>query len=246
MNEKVTEVSAGLDWFSIFASSSAVGIAVLVLLIVLSVLTWATIAERWKSLSRLHASSEVFLKSFWEAKSLSELQAKTKEMEYSPARELFKSGYNEMVRVIQIRDKRSPGGKVPFDTVRRALGKARAVEEGYLSKNMGLLAISASACPFIGLFGTVIGIIEAFHDIGVSGSSSLAAVAPGISQALVATAMGLVAAIPAVVFYNLFSTRSRRHLLLLDGFAADFLNILERHFNVARPECSGVKDHETI
>jgi biopolymer transport protein TolQ len=99
---------------------------------------------------------------------------------------------------------------------------------------MSVLAVCASAGPFIGLFGTVVGIIRAFHDIGESGASSLAAVAPGISEALIATALGLFVAIPAVVFFNILSTRIKQHLVLLDGFSADFINILERHYNISQ------------
>jgi biopolymer transport protein TolQ len=226
---------AGFDWISVLMHGGPVGLSVMLLLVVLSVMTWGIIIERWRALSRLHVLSEQFLKSFWEAKSLSELHLRSKDLDYSPAREIFRTGYNEMVRVIQAKEKRTqPIQVVPFETVRRALGKARLMEEGSLSKNMSFLAVSASASPFIGLFGTVVGIIRAFHDIGASGSSSLAAVAPGISEALIATALGLFAAIPAVVFYNFLSSRARRHLLLLDGFTADFLNILERHFNVGK------------
>ena len=227
---------AGFDWIAVLTTGGPVGIAIMALLVVLSVMTWGIIIERWRTMSRLHQLSEQFLKGFWEAKSLSELHLRSKDLEYSPAREIFRTGYNEMVRVIQAREKRQPqqSGTIPFETVRRSLSKAKMMEEGSLSKNMSFLAVSASASPFIGLFGTVVGIIRAFHDIGVSGSSSLAAVAPGISEALIATALGLFAAIPAVVFYNFLSSRARRHLVLLDGFSSDFLNILERHFNVGK------------
>jgi biopolymer transport protein TolQ len=236
MVEKVSETSSSLNWFEVLSNSSPIGVLVMILLTILSVLTWGIVIERWMALTQLHAKSEAFLRQFWDAKSLSELHSRTKDMEYSPAREIFRNGYNEMVRVVQMRERRGAHGAVFFDTVKRALNKSRSIEEGYLSRNMSFLAISASACPFIGLFGTVIGIVEAFHDIGVTGSSSLAAVAPGISEALVATAMGLAAAIPAVVFYNVFASRARRHLLLLDGFSSDFMNILERHFSIPKSD----------
>lgn len=235
--------SASFDWLSVLTHGGPVGIAVMVLLVILSLLTWGVIIERWRALTRVQDRSERFLKAFWEAKSLSELHLRSKDIEYSPAREVFRTGYNEMVRVIQARDKKgASGAAVPFDTVKRSLAKARLVEEGQLAKNMSFLAVSASACPFIGLFGTVVGIIRAFHDIAESGSSSLAAVAPGLSEALIATALGLFAAIPAVVFYNVLGSRARRHLALLDGFGADFLNILERHFNIgaAGPQMGGM------
>lgn len=184
MMDKAVEASSSLNWLNVLSEASPIGVIVMVLLTALSILTWGIIIERWTALSRLHAKSEDFLKLFWEAKSLSELHGRTKDMEYSPAREIFRNGYNEMVRVIQTRDRRGVVGGVPFDTVKRSLNKARGVEEGYLARNMSFLAISASACPFIGLFGTVIGIIEAFHDIGLTGSSSLAAVAPAFLKRL--------------------------------------------------------------
>jgi biopolymer transport protein TolQ len=114
--------------------------------------------------------------------------------------------------------------------------RQKMVEESLLSSKMSILAVCASAAPFIGLFGTVVGIIRAFQDIGASGASSLAAVAPGVSEALIATALGLFVAIPAVIFYNVLSSRIRKHLVLLDGFSADFQNILERHYSVGQQQ----------
>ena len=237
MADKLTAGSS-LDVWALFTGGGPAGMAIMLLLLVLSVLTWAVIVERWRALGFLQKKSEDFLKLFWDSKSLSELHLKSKEIEYSPARDLFRAGYNEMVRVVQVRDKKGlpPHAAVPFDTVKRSLAKARQIEEHELAKRMTLLAISATACPFIGLLGTVVGIIRAFHDIGQAGSTTLAAVAPGVSEALVATAMGLAAAIPATIFYNALAARGRGHLLLLDGFSADFLNILERHFNIGKGE----------
>ncbi len=187
----------------------------------------------------MYSLSEKFLVNFWEAKSLSELNLKAKELPYSPAREIFRSGFNEMIRVLQTREKRNATGIVLFDTVKRALSRQKMVEESFLSSNMIILAVCASAAPFIGLFGTVIGIIRAFHDIGVSGASSLAAVAPGVSEALIATALGLFVAIPAVIFYNVLSSKIKKHAVLLEGFASDFINILERHYSIQKKEIEG-------
>lgn len=225
-----------MNWLSVFTNGGPVGVAILILLVLLSVATWAVIFERWRSLRHLQNMSDDFMQEFWDSKSLSDLNSKLKDLEYSPAREVFRSGYNEMVRVLQVREKRGLSSTAPLstDTVRRSLGKARQLEEVQLSRNMTFLAVSASACPFVGLFGTVVGIIRAFHDIGQTGSSSLAAVAPGISEALIATALGLAAAIPAVVAYNFFNGKARQQVLILEGFSADFLNILERHFNLGR------------
>jgi biopolymer transport protein TolQ len=225
-----------MNWLSVFTNGGPVGVAILGLLVLLSIATWAVVFERWRALRHLQNMSDDFMQEFWDSKSLSDLNGKLKDLEYSPAREVFRSGYNEMVRVLQVREKRGLSSTLPLsiDTVRRALGKARQLEEVQLSRNMTFLAVSASACPFIGLFGTVVGIIRAFHDIGLAGSSSLAAVAPGISEALVATALGLAAAIPAVIAFNFFNGKARQQVLILEGFSTDFLNILERHFNLGR------------
>ncbi len=232
-----------INWLSVLTSGGPVGISILGLLVLLSVATWAVIFERWRALRHLQMMSDDFMQEFWDSKSLSDLNSKLKDLDYSPAREVFRSGYNEMVRVLQVREKRGLSSNLPLstDTVRRALGKARQLEEVQLSRNMTFLAVSASACPFIGLFGTVVGIIRAFHDIGQTGSSSLAAVAPGISEALIATALGLAAAIPAVIAFNFFNGKARQQLLILEGFSTDFLNILERHFNLGRSEAHPVQ-----
>ena len=228
--EQFSTQSSSINWFSIILHGGPIGIFIMVLLVVLSVWAWIVIIGKMRTLSEMHKMSERFLLSFWEAKSLSELNTRVKNMEYSPAREVFRSGFNEMIRVLQMREKRNVSGPVIFDTVKRSLSRQKMVEESFLGGNMSILAICASASPFIGLFGTVIGIIRAFHDIGASGASSLAAVAPGISEALIATALGLFVAIPAVIFYNVLSSKIRRHVVLLDGFSADFINILERHY----------------
>ncbi len=224
--------STKIDWLSIVMNGGPVGLAIMILLGIMSIWTWAVIISKMKNLNSMHNLSERFLTSFWEAKSLSELNLKVKDMDYSPAREIFRSGFNEMIRVLQTREKRNATGPISFDTVKRTLSRQKMLEESNLSNNLSILAVSSSAGPFIGLFGTVVGIIRAFHDIGDSGASSLASVAPGISEALIATALGLFVAIPAVVFYNILLNRIRKHLVLLDGFSSDFINILERHYTI--------------
>ncbi|APJ02414.1 MotA/TolQ/ExbB proton channel family protein [Silvanigrella aquatica] len=224
--------SSKIDWFSIILNGGPVGLAIMILLAVMSVWAWVVIIGKLRSLSNLHNLSERFLSNFWEAKSLSELNLRVKDMDYSPAREVFRSGFNEMIRVLQTREKRGATGSIPFDTVKRTLSRQKMLEETHLGSNLSILAVCSSAGPFIGLFGTVVGIIRAFHDIGSSGASSLAAVAPGISEALIATALGLFVAIPAVIFYNILINRIKKHLVLLDGFSSDFINILERHYTI--------------
>jgi len=235
MDPSVTP-SQQLDWVSILTHSGPIAATVMIILMILSVWAWMIIISKIRVLSKMQRLSEKFLTQFWEAKSFSELNAHVKDMVYSPAREVFRAGFNEMIRVLQIRDKKHATNPMAFDTVRRALARQKMIEESLLSSNISILAICASAGPFIGLFGTVVGIIRAFHEIGMSGSSSLAAVAPGISEALVATALGLFVAIPAVVFYNVLSSKIRKHLVLLDSFSSDFMNILERHYSIQKTE----------
>jgi biopolymer transport protein TolQ len=219
-----------MNWGEALLHGGPIEILVFVVLIVFSVVVLAVIFERWREQGALARRSAEFLKLFWDSASMSDLHVRSKDLPYSPAREVFRSGYNEMIRVVQAAG--TTQGALPFDTVRRALARAQGQEEVVLARNLPFLAIAASACPFIGLFGTVVGIIRAFHDIGASGSASLASVAPGISAALVATALGLVSAIPASIFFNVFQNSARKHLAMLEAFAADYLNILERHFVV--------------
>lgn len=234
MDPVTTSQTPQLDWFSIILHSGPIGAAVMIILAILSIWAWVVIISKLRILKKMHGLSEKFLTQFWEAKSFSELNVHVKNMSYSPAREVFRAGFNEMIRVLQSREKKHASNPMMFDTVRRSLARQKMIEESLLSSNIGILAICASAGPFIGLFGTVVGIIRAFHEIGISGASSLAAVAPGISEALVATALGLFVAIPAVVFYNVISSKIRRHLVLLDSFSSDFMNILERHYSVQK------------
>lgn len=224
--------STKIDWFSIVLNGGPVGISIMFLLGIMSIWAWVVIIGKMRSLNNMHRLSERFLTNFWEAKSLSELNLRVKDMDYSPAREVFRSGFNEMIRVLQTREKRGATGAIPFDTVKRTLSRQKMLEESNLGNNLSILAVCSSAGPFIGLFGTVVGIIRAFHDIGSSGASSLSAVAPGISEALIATALGLFVAIPAVIFYNILISRIKKHLVLLDGFSSDFINILERHYTI--------------
>jgi biopolymer transport protein TolQ len=208
-----------------------IGLVVSLLLIVMSIWVWAVIIAKLRTLKRLQAESEEFINQFQAAKSLSEFNKSVMTMPHSPAKEVFTAGFQEMIRIVQAKDKKAV--QVSFDTVKRSLGNQKMKEEHSLSQNMSILAISASAAPFIGLFGTVVGVVQAFHDIGSSGATSLAAVAPGISEALFATALGLFVAIPAVIFYNIIINKIRNHLVLLDSFSSDFLNILERHNSYA-------------
>jgi len=204
----------------------------LLILISMSILTWAVIVAKYIYLLRIGKTGEQFVKSFWDSRSLNDLNGRLADHPYSPVREVFRSGYAELVRGSQLRELvTSPDLAVhaALDNMNRSLGKAKAMERRRMERFMSILSISASACPFIGLFGTVWGIMGSFEGIARSGSASLAAVAPGISEALISTAFGLAAAIPAVVGYNMFAAKLRYLMATIDGFSADFLNIVERY-----------------
>ncbi len=230
---------------SIFARALQGGWVVftcLMILVLMSVLTWAVVIAKYFYLVRIQRTGDGFIKSFWDSRSLNDLNSRLADYPYSPVREVFRSGYAELVRGSQLRDQASTSElafNAALDNLNRALGKSKLFERRRMEKFMSILAISASASPFIGLFGTVWGIMGAFEGIARTGSASLAAVAPGISEALIATAFGLASAIPAVIGYNIFASRVRHQLANIDGFAADFLNIVERYLVTDKPTKGG-------
>lgn len=213
-------------------SGGFVVLLVLMILVSTSVVTWAIVVNKWRFLRKYDRLSGDFVKTFWDSRSLNDLNSRLGEYPDSPAKEMFRSGYAELVRGNQLRDQ-SPSLDIAVQAVMenlgRTLAKAKISERTRIEKHLPLLAVAASSAPFVGLFGTVWGIMNAFEGIAQSGNASLSAVAPGISEALIATAFGLAAAIPAAIAYNLFTARIRGMLMRLDGFTADFLNIVERY-----------------
>jgi biopolymer transport protein TolQ len=183
--------------------------------------------------------SERFLVLFWQTKRFDAISAQVDRFANSPLSILFTEGYNEMKKLGErIEENQDPnvvtadlGG---VDNIARALRRATTSEITRLEKYLTFLATTGSTAPFIGLFGTVWGIMTAFKGIGESGSASLAVVAPGIAEALVATAIGLVAAIPAVMGFNHFQTKIRVLIAEMDNFATEFLNIVQRSFQKDR------------
>ncbi|MBF0441374.1 MAG: protein TolQ [Oligoflexales bacterium] len=205
---------------------------VLFILVVFSVMSWAVLFAKYFYLKRISASCELFTKSFWESRSLNELNSRLADHKYSPVKEIFRAGYAELVRGSQLKDQTSSmqmAVNAALENIGRTLRKARNQERRNMEKYLPILATIASSSPFIGLFGTVWGIMGAFEGIARTGSASLAAVAPGISEALIATAFGLAAAIPAVIGYNIANTRIRGLAAGMDSFSSDFLNIVERY-----------------
>jgi biopolymer transport protein TolQ len=228
-----TAFSGGVAGY--LAQVGPVAAGVLVLLVVFSLVSWAIIIFKGIALRRAYAQSRTFLDVFRKSSKFSEVNSVCAQLAASPLVGVFQAGYHEVNQQV-----RPPGGGTapppPRPTVRslesltRALVRAATVESTRLERRMSFLATTASVTPFIGLFGTVWGIMNAFRDIGMAGSASLAVVAPGISEALVTTAMGLAAAIPAAFFYNFYTSRVKVLSAMMDDFALEFLNIVERHF----------------
>jgi biopolymer transport protein TolQ len=217
----------------LIAHSGPMARTVLAFLLVFSLLSWAIILYKGLALHRAHAQSATFLDIFRRSSKFSEVNAVCPQLKASPLVGVFQAGYLEVNQ--QVRGGgASPAGARPtvrsLDSLSRSLARAATVEMTRLERRLSFLATTATVTPFIGLFGTVWGIMDAFGDIGRMGSANLAVVAPGISEALITTAMGLFAAIPAAVFFNFFTSRVRVLSSMLDDFALEFLNIVERNF----------------
>ncbi len=202
-------------------------------LIGMSLASWALFLGKWRQLQRAERDSERFLEAFRGSQRFSEVGGAAERLAASPLVGLFQAGYAELDA--QIKNQRlvsdSDDMRIrSLDALQRTLRRSASSELRQLSRGTTFLATVAAASPFIGLFGTVWGIMVAFQDIGLSGSTSLVAVAPGIAEALINTALGLAAAIPALLGYNYFAARLRQFRIDLDDFTLEFLNLAERNF----------------
>jgi biopolymer transport protein TolQ len=200
---------------------------VLLILVYFSVVSWGIIFYKWRSIRLALKQSKDFQEHFWRNRRIDHMAQELKCYPASPLSNVFRNGYQELVRM-QRSQADEQGIPANADVnVNRAMERSCTAETEQLEKHLTFLATTASATPFIGLFGTVWGIMDSFHGIGQSGSASLAVVAPGISEALVATAVGLMAAIPAVVAYNHFLNKVNVLVGQMDSFRQDFLNIVD-------------------
>lgn len=212
---------------------------VLFMLLVFSVTSWAIIIIKWRYIRRAFKESTSFVEYFWKSRDLASVYTKAKQLTGCPIARIFRIGYVELKKVSQ--SGRAAAGEAgengaPMlmgrisgaENVKRALRRAINSETTRMTQMVPFLATAGNTTPFIGLFGTVWGIMSSFHGIGQRGSASLAVVAPGISEALIATAAGLAVAIPAVIAFNYFMQKIRVVESELISFSADFLNIIER------------------
>ncbi len=214
---------------------------VLLLLLVFSVVSWAIILMKYFNIRKVGQENGLFLSIYMRSTKLSEIFPEAKKFRHSSLAEIFRAGYAELAKVAKTARGNPAGKDVPeaagqgieiagIDNVERAMNRASGSEASKLEAALGFLATTGSASPFIGLFGTVWGIMDTFKGIGARGSATLAVVAPGISEALIATAAGLAAAIPAVIFYNYYLNRIKTMTLEMENFASELLNIVERYY----------------
>ncbi len=222
------------DTMGLIARSSPISKAVLLILVLFSIVSWTVVLYKLLQFRRAERQTSSFLSVFRRSSKFSEVQSVCRSLSESPLVGIFQSGYAELNA--QLRQQQGAGEAGPRPTLKslealdRALQRASLTEVNKLENRVPFLATTAAITPFIGLFGTVWGIMGAFAGIGQTGSTSLGVVAPGIAEALIATAAGLVAAIPAVYFYNHLTNRVKLSASGMDDFSLEFLNIAERNF----------------
>jgi biopolymer transport protein TolQ len=222
--------------FDFFRESTPVAKLVLGILAVFSLISWAIILGKFAQMSRADRQSREFLEAFHRSHRFSEVNALATRLRASPLVGIFQAGYAEIDSQIKSAHDGDPGADkrgyriTSLPALERTLARASAVELRAVARWTPFLASTASASPFIGLFGTVWGIMVAFREIGLSGSTSIVSVAPGIAEALINTAAGLAAAIPALIAYNYFAQRSRLLRARMEDFVMEFLNLAERNF----------------
>lgn len=230
---------SGIDIFQIIGNAGWMVKFVLFLLLFFSVMSWTIIVLKWRYLQRAFRESTLFTEYFWKSRDLASAYAKAKELAGCPMARIFRIGYVELRKISQAGRSAAVGsgeegmpsmtGRISGgDNVKRALRRAISSETTRMTQMVPFLATTGNTTPFIGLFGTVWGIMNSFHGIGQKGSASLAVVAPGISEALIATAAGLAVAIPAVIAFNYFMQKIRVVESELISFSSDFLNIIDR------------------
>ena len=208
---------------------------VLLVLVGMSVACWVIILNKFAALRKAQAQSEAFLAAFWKARRLDQVYEQIERYQGSPVAQVFRAGYVELTKLTTTEASAGGDGSTAIhlggeDNLARALRRTMSVERRGMERLTTFLATTGSTAPFIGLFGTVWGILRAFQKIGATGQATVATVGPDIAHALIATAVGLAAAIPAVMAYNFFNSRIRVVVGEMDDFSDDFLNIVKRHF----------------
>lgn len=228
-NAAVALSTTGGDLWKMAKSMGPVVKAVMILLVIMSVVSWGIIVLKYRMVKRSARESRKFQKLFWSSQDLQKIFRGARRMKESCLAEVFRQGIMELGRLKKVAGPNSIEMGTEFiNCLSRTLKMATNSEVQRLGKAVSFLATTGNSAPFIGLFGTVVGILTSFHSIGEKGSANLAVVAPGIAEALLATAMGLLAAIPAVIAYNYFVSLIREAEADMVNFQSDFLNLVER------------------
>ncbi len=223
-----------LSIISMFLNAGLVVKFVMLLLVIFSIGSWYLIFMKFILFKKVRQDSDIFLENFWKSRNLAEAAKSAQKTPLSPEAQIFITGFSELQKISKSKASVSDANDTfemrlaGMDNLKRALEKAATTEVERLSHALNFLATAGSATPFIGLFGTVWGIMTSFQDIGQKGGASLAVVAPGISEALIATAAGLAVAIPSVIFFNHFTGRINELENDMQRFATDLLNLVER------------------
>src|SRR6478736_167927 len=214
----------GGEIIDLVGETGPVAKVVLLILLIFSLVSWAIILSKWSVLRRARVQSGRFVRAFRKAQRLQDIGAVAEQFRPSPLIGVFQGGFEEFRRQMG-----SSGAVRSILAIQRAMQISSSEEISRFERNMPWLAITGAVAPFVGLFGTVWGIIDAFHGLGAAGAATLRAVAPGISEALITTAAGLAAAIPAVIAYNLLGSSIREFAARCDDFALEFLNAVEHN-----------------
>jgi biopolymer transport protein TolQ len=218
--------------FDIISGAGPIVLAVLVLLVVASVSSWAVIVFKFRELGAADRQTRAFLETY-QGGTLEAVYGEAKRYRASPLGAVFRAGFRELAQLEKMQGTQTPITREQTETVIQRLAWVQTDESLRLERGLSFLATVGSAAPFVGLFGTVVGIMNAFEQIGATGSASFAVVAPGIAEALFATAVGLFAAIPAVIAYNYCSARVGRLLERLQAFTDDYADLLRRSISRA-------------
>ena len=226
-----------MEHFGVWHAISSAHIVVqftLLLLIGMSLVSWAIIVQKRKQFRLVAEANKPFEEKFWKASALDDIQHDLKHHPNSNLANVFHDGYTELKKIADSPLNKKHGGSSPMlsgiDNLERSLSKSIDSQVAALESRLNFLATVGNIGPFVGLFGTVWGIMTAFQKIGATGMASLGVVAPGISEALIATAVGLLAAIPASAGYNYYLTELKKFEVQLKNFSFDFLNIAKRNF----------------
>ncbi|MFC1825297.1 protein TolQ [Thermodesulfobacteriota bacterium] len=230
-----TDAAFGSDIVQMILHAGLMVRFVLFMLFLFSVISWTIIFMKWRLLRKAKQETAYFLDLFWGGEELAQVYQECEYLTFSPVAQLFRAGYSELKRIHKLPGMQAPQDGSPMvqpiiENVERALRRTTIDQSNRMEKAIAFLATTGNTAPFIGLFGTVWGIMESFRGIGLKGSASLAVVAPGISEALVATAAGLVAAIPAVIAFNHFNQKVIVLRSEMDSFISDFISLVERQF----------------